>query len=44
MDERRKIFSTHLWTKEIGTTNDVELKPIDSKLHEKNLTFVVERE
>jgi len=38
-----KIFSTHVWTKEIRIPEDVELKTIASKLHENKLTFVAER-
>ncbi|CBY15915.1 unnamed protein product [Oikopleura dioica] len=38
-----KIFSTHVWTKEIRIPDDVELKTIASKLHENKLTFVAER-
>jgi len=38
-----KIFSTHVWTKDIRIPEDVELKTITSKLHEKKLTFVAER-
>merc|ERR1712047_162909 len=38
-----KIFSTHVWTKEIRIPDDVELKTIASKLHEDKLTFVAER-
>ena len=38
-----KIFSTHVWTKEIRIPEDVELKTIASKLHENQLTFVAER-
>ena len=39
----RRIFSTHVWTKEIRIPEDVELKTIASKLHENQLTFVAER-
>ena len=38
-----KIFSTHVWTKDIRIPEDVELKTITSKLHENELTFVAER-
>merc|ERR1712193_594467 len=38
-----KIFSTHVWSKEIRIPVDVELKTIASKLHENKLTFVAER-
>merc|ERR1712127_524148 len=38
-----KIFSTHVWTKDIRIPEDVELKTIASKLHENKLTFVAER-
>merc|ERR1712154_690031 len=38
-----KIFSTHVWTKDIRLPEDVELKTIASKLHENKLTFVAER-
>ena len=38
-----KIFSTHVWTKDIRIPEDVELKTIASKLHENELTFVAER-
>jgi hypothetical protein len=38
-----KIFSTHVWTKDIRIPEDVELKTITSKLHENKLTFVAER-
>ena len=38
-----KIFSTHVWTKEIRIPDDVELKTIASKLHDNKLTFVAER-
>ena len=38
-----KIFSTHVWTKEIRIPEDVELKTIASKLHENQLTFIAER-
>merc|ERR1712229_15145 len=38
-----KIFSTHVWTKEIRLPEDVELKTIASKLNENQLTFVAER-
>merc|ERR1712170_56487 len=38
-----KIFSTHVWTKEIRIPEDVELKTIASKLHENQLTFVAQR-
>merc|ERR1712018_130417 len=38
-----KIFSTHVWTKDIRLPEDVELKTIASKLHDNKLTFVAER-
>merc|ERR1711893_475328 len=38
-----KIFSTHVWTKEIRIPEDVELKTIASKLQENQLTFVAQR-
>ena len=38
-----KIFSTHVWTKDIRIPDDVELKTIVSKLHESKLTFVADR-
>merc|ERR1712012_804711 len=38
-----KIFSTHVWKKDIRLPEDVELKTIASKLHENKLTFVAER-
>merc|ERR1712018_592405 len=38
-----KIFSTHVWTKDIRIPEDVELKTIASKLQENQLTFVAER-
>merc|ERR1712127_273239 len=37
-----KIFSTHVWTKDIRIPDDVELKTITSKLHDDQLTFVAE--
>ena len=37
-----KIFSTHVWTKDIRIPEDVELKTIASKLHENKITFVAE--
>ena len=38
-----KVFSTHIWTKEIKIPEDAELKTIASKLHDNQLTFVAER-
>merc|ERR1712035_306094 len=38
-----KIFSTHVWTKEIRIPEDVELKTIATKLHDNQLTFFAER-
>merc|ERR1711953_1119832 len=38
-----KIFSTHVWTKDIRIPEDVELKTIASKLQENQLTFVADR-
>merc|ERR1711953_1443140 len=38
-----KIFSTHVWTKDIRIPEDVELKTIASKLQENRLTFVADR-
>jgi hypothetical protein len=38
-----KIFSTHVWTKDIRIPEEVELKTIASKLRENKLTFVAER-
>jgi hypothetical protein len=38
-----KIFSTHVWTKDIRIPEDIELKTIASKLYEDKLTFVAER-
>ncbi|CBY14898.1 unnamed protein product [Oikopleura dioica] len=38
-----KMFSTHVWTKDIRIPDDVELKTIASKLHENKLTFIAER-
>merc|ERR1711953_1577895 len=38
-----KIFSTHVWTKDIRLPEDIELKTLGSKLHENQLIFVAER-
>ena len=38
-----KIFSTHVWTKDIRLPEDIELKTLVSKLHENQLIFVAER-
>merc|ERR1712062_357627 len=38
-----KIFSTHVWTKDIRLPEDVELKTLASKLHENQMIFFAKR-